>query len=574
MIELKNVSKSFNTKVIDNVNIKLYYGNIYLLKGISGSGKTTLLNLISGLDKEYEGSILVDGKELKEFSKKEYDNYLYNIGYMLQKSLLYKDLTLLDNLLMLCNDKTKIEDLAKKFNVYNLLNKYPQKISGGERQRVALIRALICDSKIIILDEPTSNLDYNNSLIFAKFLKEIDKSDKLIIISSHKDIYDDLVDVIINIEYGRIKENGINKIERFTDRKVIRNNKKLTKSAWRTRKKQGFFRKIFLSVMFLVIFLTISFSLNFKNEYVKYRMKETPFNIIDIDNNYIDNLENIIDRVYDNYYYKDDTYEVHPLLEDNETTIDEAIIRGRMPKSNDEVLVNDFNKNINDIIVINNKEYKVVGIVKSQVGIVHNSLFYVNIKINNSVFMKYDELKSFGEIKRDFGKMVVIKDEYLLDLYTNDLVPEKMIINSMVFNTYQYEVKSIVRDVKSMVEVSFIIIFIVLLLTLLFIGNQISLELFYRKKELGYLQLFHFSKEDISWFITIEYIGDFLNTYLLSFIIYIVLSIVCYYVFSFNLFINGWLLLSIFIFFLLYFYILINLPLNKYLKYDIIKLIK
>ena len=204
MIKLVNLEKSFDFKVLDKINLEFKPGNIYVLKGKSGSGKTTLLNLISGLDSDYTGSIYINDKNLKNLKKDEITNYRNNIGYMRQECLLYRNLTVLDNLLLIENNKDKIIDLCKKFNIDEIINKYPYEISGGERERVSLIRALLNDNKILLLDEPSANLDKDNSENFVKYLKKIDISDKIIIISTHENIYDDIASVIINIEYGKI----------------------------------------------------------------------------------------------------------------------------------------------------------------------------------------------------------------------------------------------------------------------------------------------------------------------------------------------------------------------------------
>ena len=171
MIKLVNLEKSFDFKVLDKINLEFKPGNIYVLKGKSGSGKTTLLNLISGLDSDYTGSIYINDKKLKNLKKDEITNYRNNIGYMRQECLLYRNLTVLDNLLLIENNKDKIIDLCKKFNIDEIINKYPYEISGGERERVSLIRALLNDNKILLLDEPSANLDKDNSENFVKYLK-------------------------------------------------------------------------------------------------------------------------------------------------------------------------------------------------------------------------------------------------------------------------------------------------------------------------------------------------------------------------------------------------------------------
>ncbi len=298
MIKLVNLEKSFDFKVLDKINLEFKPGNIYVLKGKSGSGKTTLLNLISGLDSDYTGSIYINDKKLKNLKKDEITNYRNNIGYMRQECLLYRNLTVLDNLLLIENNKDKIIDLCKKFNIDEIINKYPYEISGGERERVSLIRALLNDNKILLLDEPSANLDKDNSENFVKYLKKIDISDKIIIISTHENIYDDIASVIINIEYGKI--NLVKDKPNKNKELIIKNNmgKKNLFKGLKIIKKQSIIFRIFTIILLFASLLAISFNLNFKEEYIKVKLEDTPYNIIDVNSMYLEDFEDYINKTY------------------------------------------------------------------------------------------------------------------------------------------------------------------------------------------------------------------------------------------------------------------------------------
>ena len=135
-------------------------------------------------------------------------------------------------------------------------------------------------------------------------------------------------------------------------------------------------------------------------------------------------------------------------------------------------------------------------------------------------------------------------------------------------------IKSISTDINSITQASLLIVVVVLILTMIFLVNQISMELFYQRKEIGYLQLFHYTKDDISLFMTLRYIKDFVISLIIAIVLYLVLSLMLLLVYNFNLFINVLYLCIFIIILLFYFYIIINIPLNKYLKTDIIKLIR
>lgn len=594
MIKLVNLEKSFDFKVLDKINLEFKPGNIYVLKGKSGSGKTTLLNLISGLDSDYTGSIYINDKKLKNLKKDEITNYRNNIGYMRQECLLYRNLTVLDNLLLIENNKDKIIDLCKKFNIDEIINKYPYEISGGERERVSLIRALLNDNKILLLDEPSANLDKDNSENFVKYLKKIDISDKIIIISTHENIYDDIASVIINIEYGKI--NLVKDKPNKNKELIIKNNmgKKNLFKGLKIIKKQSIIFRIFTIILLFASLLAISFNLNFKEEYIKVKLEDTPYNIIDVNSMYLEDFEDYINKTYTNYVYKNDNLNVYPLYEYKNSNLKNFLEVGSFPQNNNEVLINfeyatnilnasDLNDLIGTTININNKDYIVVGITsknKDESPQMYNTNYsYKEIYMsgpNNkeAIFMFNDELKTFGVVDEADMIMIDIKPEYIIDLYNGNLVEVYDTIGSSAFSQYEMGIKSISTDINSITQASLLIVVVFLILTMIFLVNQISMELFYQRKEIGYLQLFHYTKDDISLFMTLRYIKDFVISLIIAIVLYLVLSLMLLLVYNFNLFINVLYLCIFIIILLFYFYIIINIPLNKYLKTDIIKLIR
>ena len=592
MIRLVNLEKSFDFKVLDKINLDFNPGNIYILKGKSGSGKTTLLNLISGLDFEYSGNIYINDQDLKKMKKDDLMNYHNSIGYMRQNCLLYRNITVLDNLLLIENNKDKIIELCKQFNILDIINKHPYEISGGERERVSLIRALLNDNNILLLDEPSANLDKDNSKNFVKYLEKIDISNKIVIISTHEDLYDDIANVIVNINYGKITiiknkevKKGQLKIKKYIGKKDIFKGLKLVK-------KQNIIFNIFAVVFLLASLLAISFNLKFKNEYIKVKLKEVPYNIIDIEKRYLDDFSKYISDYYVNYVYKDDNLNVYPLYEYENSNLKNYIELGEFPKNNNEVLINYVYANkvgktvkemLNTTININDKEYKIVGIISNNIDnfpFIYNVNYSYSEIYNNfdgmmpAIFMYSSELETFGYIDKDDKIMINIKPEYILDLYNNELVSEGMVVNSFAFLQYESEISSISTNVNSITQTSLLIVVVILILTLIFLINQISMELFYQRKEIGYLQLFHYSKDDISLFMTLRYIKDFIISLVISVILYLIICLVLLILYDFNLFISVFYILLFILVLVFYFYIIINIPLNKYLKTDIIKLIR
>lgn len=189
MLKLSGVSKSFvqRGKVLDNLDFSVEKSETVAITGPSGSGKTTLLNLIGLLDRPDSGNILFMNESIHSFSRDKAAEYRNrHIGFVFQDHLLLPHLTVLENILLPLfanNDaKTELEEsekyaelLMKEMGIYELSNKYPFMISGGEAQRAALVRALIKHPAILLADEPTGSLDSANAKSMGNLLMKINK---------------------------------------------------------------------------------------------------------------------------------------------------------------------------------------------------------------------------------------------------------------------------------------------------------------------------------------------------------------------------------------------------------------
>ena len=178
------------------------------IAGNIGSGKTTLLNAISLIDDEYEGEIIVNGKNILKYSKKEKEKYRKSIGYVFQKPILFEFCSVKDNVKLLSMVKGKqyeIEAILKQVKMDKYSNKLVSKLSGGQRQRVSIASTIISKPNILLCDEPTGALDHENSLNIMRILKEISK-DKLVLIVSHDiELLKEFVDYSILLENGEVK---------------------------------------------------------------------------------------------------------------------------------------------------------------------------------------------------------------------------------------------------------------------------------------------------------------------------------------------------------------------------------
>ena len=217
-LKLKNISKHFNTekkvKVFKNLSYNFNKGKMYALIGPSGSGKSTLLNLISLIDRPTHGSIKFSDNVVNFTNNKKNDIFrAKNIGIVYQQNNLLPDFTTLENVylasLSVNNNKntavTKAKDLLSKIGMSNRLNHYPSQLSGGESQRVAIARAIINDPEIILADEPTGSLDLNTAKEIFKILKNLKKSNRLIIFATHNRFFANKADCLLEMTNGSVK---------------------------------------------------------------------------------------------------------------------------------------------------------------------------------------------------------------------------------------------------------------------------------------------------------------------------------------------------------------------------------
>lgn len=214
LLKIKNVTKKYGNQVIlENFNYEFPNSGITCVLGASGSGKTTLLNLMAGFDRDYSGKIEVNGENIGDLSSRELGTYRKNVvGFIFQDYNLISGYTVLENILLAadlndndikCNEE-KARNLLLQFGIEDKIHERVENLSGGEKQRVCIARALINNPPIIFADEPTGALDRKNSDQIMEILKKISK-DKIIIVITHDEKICDYADEIISIVNGGIE---------------------------------------------------------------------------------------------------------------------------------------------------------------------------------------------------------------------------------------------------------------------------------------------------------------------------------------------------------------------------------
>ena len=220
-IELSNITKTFiakkNVKVLKKVNFKFKFGKIYSLMGPSGSGKSTLLSLISLIDRPSSGSIRFQNKQV-DFSNNEQNDLFRanNIGIIYQQDNLLPDFNALENVYLssLAAGNNKASSLDKAKNILKIvglshrIKHYPSELSGGEKQRVSIARAIINQPKIILADEPTGSLDKKNSEEIFLLLKKQLNPKRLIIFATHNRFFANKSDCLLEMVDGNIKSTN------------------------------------------------------------------------------------------------------------------------------------------------------------------------------------------------------------------------------------------------------------------------------------------------------------------------------------------------------------------------------
>ena len=217
-IKLNNINKSFsnrkNLKVLKKLSYNFKLGKIYSLMGPSGSGKSTLLNLLSLIDRPSSGSITYQNKQINFDNSKENDILRANkIGIIYQQDNLLTDFTALENVYLanLTIEKNKEISIAKsrkllkKVGLSNRVDHFPSELSGGEKQRVSIARALINDPQVILADEPTGSLDQVTAISVFDILKNQINSNRIIIFATHNRFFAKKSDCILEIVNGNIK---------------------------------------------------------------------------------------------------------------------------------------------------------------------------------------------------------------------------------------------------------------------------------------------------------------------------------------------------------------------------------
>ena len=430
MIQIRNLSKKYNDfYVLKDINLNLPNKGLIGISGESGSGKSTFLNALSLMDKDYEGEIIINNKNILKFSDIEKDKYHLNIGYIFQNPYLFNKLSVIENVKyvsLIKGKKLGIDDVLKKVDLLKYKNKKVNTLSGGQKQRVNIASNLISKPFMLLCDEPTGSLDSMNSEKVMEVLKEISKDILVIVVSHDLDLLKKYSDDILYLKNGElkndIKSNDINKVK-YKRKKIFNRLKFIFNFTFKnilTKRK----RTLLTSFMISFGIIGMLFSILIKDEfssYFSYTFKEYEANkyvyCYKMNENEFINLENfkLVFKDYKNGY----TY--HYDFKDNK---DNNI---------NKIYINEFDSflNFNNLRYIKevNKVYK-----NNQIGLRLNEdylkYYYALFNVsnldnlnkylkNNEVNLKFNYYDSLLDISFNLRLMNIEESKYISFIHSD-----------------------------------------------------------------------------------------------------------------------------------------------------------
>lgn len=200
---------------LDDTELALEQGKIYVILGPSGSGKSTMLNMLGGLDSLDSGSITVDGKEISKLKSGELTKYRRSdVGFVFQFYNLIPDLTVKENIQVvsdIAKEPLPLDEVMQAVDIEKYKDRFPNELSGGQQQRVAIARAIIKNPKLLLCDELTGALDSKTSKNVLKFVEKVNAQfGTTVVIITHNEMIAGMADGVIRIKDGKVVANKVN----------------------------------------------------------------------------------------------------------------------------------------------------------------------------------------------------------------------------------------------------------------------------------------------------------------------------------------------------------------------------
>lgn len=573
MLELKNVCKKYDREVLKKINLKFENKGFICLVGESGSGKTTLLNIIGGLEQPDSGKVIFNGNNIKNIDSSFYSNQL--VSFINQNYNLIDKYTVLENILLpielrRIRSPCNVDNILKMLGIYSLKNKKVISLSGGEKQRVAIARCIVQNTRVILADEPTGALDSENAYSVMRILKNLSKQKLVIVVTHNIELANSFANDIIKINdgkiYSKLKVINKNKYSKIKcNRKIKLSFIKLVKYAIKNLNNK-LLRNILTILAFTIGLLSLGIVLSIKtgfNKELDSLNKSSFFNypLVISKNNYVDDfsnkvenkngvnvkkgsfvtneiddklisLVNNIDKKYVNgiTYYRDIDYEFKSISYVNPSNNYFYLVSGRMPENKNEVMILydeedsisdklynylDVSNNglINNVFKVNDKELIITGIVKSNNDYFKSlsGILYSNDLFDNEItdiYIYANNLNSKNKIKD------LLKDYEIFDNAEEVVNLTKKMVDGI-----------------SLVLILFSVISLIVSMIMIFVISYISVM--ERNKDIGIYKNIGFRNKDIkNLFIVENLIIGMCSFYLTMIFILLVSNVINKFVYS------------------------------------------
>lgn len=388
MIEVKNAYLTYiNGKkkidVLKNINISFPSKGLFFIYGKSGSGKSSLLSLLEGINKPSKGNVYFNNQDIYKMDKKDISIYYQNIGILFQNSNLLEELSIKDNLNLISRNNERIDEFLKEYKMEESVNEKVYNLSGGEKQRLSLIRAIINDPKIVFADEPTGALDEENSNFIFDELYKLSKNILVIVVTHNEKYFDKYDSKKILIDNGKIENlNFIDKKDKKDSKFAPKflNNFYLIKMTLLESKKTS----VLIILSFIFTLISLLFTLTFKNSFNAYK-----------------------NQIYDEFY-------VNNVF--NASSITNRNVNNSLIKIVKKEVVNEIK--LNEIMILNNIEYKTY----------KNLNYFIDSNTLNFNNKKYSNIELYPSFNKDFLSNELIINSSFKEKYNLEL-DDKVIIN-------------------------------------------------------------------------------------------------------------------------------------------------
>ncbi len=435
MLSVKNLTRKYKNgseyvKAVNNITTHFEVGEFVFVLGASGSGKSTLLNVLCGLDTEIEGSVVVDGVDTKDFTKKDWAIYRnHYVGFVFQEYNLISHLKLWENVALPLQFQGISKQEAKEKAIRELelvglgkmVEKKPNQISGGQAQRVAIARALVTDPKVVMADEPTGALDTELGEKIIDYLKKVSKDRVVVIVTHDEDLAYKYGTRIISLQDGEVLKDTLESSEfEMPNRSLDFQRPKMKFGMMFKFAKNNVFSRMFRSIataavvsIGYVAIMLLSFMIFGINttimDTISSLVPEDMYNIYNVQNvdineeklteiNNLPEIENARYDVSENLQYttisgSESSGTLAPIPYDDALLMENSELFGRLPEADDEILLN----------------MSTAGILRNQMSVTEEDYeYYYDLFKDTTIDLGYSNFEDTGYVTNEIGTYKIV----------------------------------------------------------------------------------------------------------------------------------------------------------------------